>query len=100
MPFSDESLIRAVAASRTPVVSAIGHEQDAPLLDLVADVRESTPTDAARRGVPDVSEQLELVAGLAARARRRLNGQIDRALSWLAGVRSRPVLAAPVRDLG
>ena len=69
LPFSDESLIRAVAASRTPVVSAIGHEQDAPLLDLVADVRASTPTDAARRVVPDVSEQLELIAGLRARAR-------------------------------
>jgi len=99
LPFSDESLIRAVAASRTPVVSAIGHEQDAPLLDLVADVRASTPTDAARRVVPDVSEQLELIAGLRARARRRLAGQIDRELSWLAGVRSRPVLAAPVRDI-
>ena len=95
LPFSDESLIRAVAASRTPVVSAIGHEQDAPLLDLVADVRASTPTDAARRVVPDVSEQLELIAGLRARARRRLAGQLDRELSWLAGVRSRPVLAAP-----
>jgi len=99
LPFSDESLIRAVAASRTPVVSAIGHEQDAPLLDLVADVRASTPTDAARRVVPDVSEQLELIAGLRARARRRLAGQLDRELSWLAGVRSRPVLAAPARDI-
>jgi len=56
LPFSDESLIRAVAACRTPVVSAIGHEQDTPLLDLVADVRASTPTDAARRVVPDVAE--------------------------------------------
>ena len=51
-PFSDEELLRAVAASRTPVVSAIGHEQDSPLLDYVADVRASTPTDAAKRGCP------------------------------------------------
>ena len=57
LPFSDETLIRAVAACRTPVVSAIGHEQDSPILDYVADVRASTPTDAARRVVPDVGEQ-------------------------------------------
>ena len=62
LPFSDETLIRAVAACRTPVVSAIGHEQDTPLLDYVADVRASTPTDAAKRVVPDVSEQLALIA--------------------------------------
>ena len=55
LPFSDETLIRAVAACRTPVVSAIGHEQDTPLLDYVADLRASTPTDAAKRVVPDVS---------------------------------------------
>jgi exodeoxyribonuclease VII large subunit len=61
LPFSDEDLIRAVAACATPVVSAIGHEQDTPILDHVADVRASTPTDAARRVVPDVSEQLALI---------------------------------------
>src|ERR1039457_3085297 len=64
LPFSDESLVRAVAACQTPVVSAIGHEQDTPLLDYVADVRASTPTDAARRVVPDVTEQTELIAQL------------------------------------
>ena len=58
LPFSDEALIRAVAGIRTPVVSAIGHEPDTPLLDLVADVRASTPTDAAKRVVPDVAEEL------------------------------------------
>ena len=57
LPFSTEALIRAVAACRTPVVSAIGHESDVPLLDLVADVRASTPTDAAKRVVPDVVEE-------------------------------------------
>src|SRR5690606_38520314 len=61
VPFSDETLVRAVAACRTPVVSAIGHEQDNPLLDLVADVRASTPTDAAKKVVPDVGEQLTLI---------------------------------------
>jgi exodeoxyribonuclease VII large subunit len=99
LPFSDESLIRAVAACRTPVVSAIGHEQDTPLLDLVADVRASTPTDAARRVVPDVAEQLALISQLRGRARRILEGRLDRESSWLAGMRSRPVIASPVREL-
>lgn len=74
LPFSDESLVRAVAACRTPVVSAIGHEQDSPLLDLVADVRASTPTDAAKKVVPDVGEQLTLVHQLRDRGRRVLRG--------------------------
>lgn len=64
LPFSDEALVRAVSAARTPVVSAIGHEQDGPLLDLVADVRASTPTDAAKKTVPDVREQVQLVRQL------------------------------------
>ena len=99
LPFSDESLIRAVAACRTPVVSAIGHEQDAPLLDHVADIRASTPTDAARRVVPDVAEQLAFIRDQRARARRVLAGRLDRELSWLAGLRSRPALADPRREL-
>src|SRR4051794_14438958 len=61
LPFSDEALIRAVHRARTPVVSAIGHEPDSPLLDLVADVRASTPTDAAKLVVPDVVEELRQV---------------------------------------
>jgi exodeoxyribonuclease VII large subunit len=99
LPFSDESLIRAVAACRTPVVSAIGHEQDVPLLDLVADVRASTPTDAARRVVPDISEQVAIVSELRSRARRQLAGRLDREAAWLAGIRSRPVLANPVAEI-
>jgi exodeoxyribonuclease VII large subunit len=99
LPFSDETLIRAVAAATVPVVSAIGHEQDSPLLDLVADVRASTPTDAARRVVPDVSEQIALISQLRARAHRCLAGRVASEAAWLAGVRSRPVLAAPGRDL-
>ena len=99
LPFSDESLIRAVAACRTPVVSAIGHEQDSPILDHVADVRASTPTDAARRVVPDVAEQLALIGQLRTRARRCLTGRLDREMSFLAAIRSRPALANPVREI-
>jgi exodeoxyribonuclease VII large subunit len=99
LPFSDEMLIRAVAACTTPVVSAIGHEQDSPILDHVADVRASTPTDAARRVVPDVAEQLALISQLRTRARRCLAGKLDREMSWLAGIRSRPALANPVREI-
>ena len=99
LPFSDETLIRAAAACRTPVVSAIGHEQDSPLLDYVADVRASTPTDAARRVVPDVGEQLALISQLRTRARRCLAGRLDRELSWLSAMKSRPALANPVREI-
>ncbi|MFF3665195.1 exodeoxyribonuclease VII large subunit [Microtetraspora malaysiensis] len=99
LPFSDESLVRAVAACRTPVVSAIGHEQDSPLIDLVADVRASTPTDAAKKVVPDVGEQLALVRQLRDRGRRVLGGWLDREISWLRSVQSRPSLADPVREL-
>ena len=99
LPFSDESLIREVAACRTPVVSAIGHEGDVPLLDLVADVRASTPTDAARRVVPDIGEQLAIIAELRSRARRQLAGRLDREAAWLAGIRSRPALASPAAEI-
>ncbi|KII00634.1 exodeoxyribonuclease VII large subunit [Streptomonospora alba] len=99
LPFSDEALMRAVAATRTPVVSAIGHEQDSPLLDLVADVRASTPTDAAKKTIPDVGEQLQLVRQLRDRGRRVLVGGVERERSWLAGMRSRPVLASPMREM-
>ena len=99
LPFSDESLVRAVAACRTPVVSAIGHEQDAPLLDFVADLRATTPTDAAKRIVPDVAEQLALIGQLRDRARRCVTGWLDRETAWLNGIRSRPALADPVREI-
>jgi exodeoxyribonuclease VII large subunit len=99
LPFSDEALLRAVAACRTPVVSAIGHEQDSPLLDFVADLRASTPTDAAKRIVPDVAEQLVLVTQLRDRARRSVRGWLDREQAWLDATRSRPALADPVREI-
>lgn len=98
LPFSDEALVRAVAAAATPVVSAIGHEQDTPLLDHVADVRASTPTDAAKRTIPDVGEQLEIIRQLRDRGRRVIGGGLERELTWLAGIRARPVLADPVRE--
>ena len=95
LPFSDEGLVRAVAACRTPVVSAIGHEKDAPLLDLVADVRASTPTDAARRVVPDMVEEMRAVRDLHQRCTRALRSRLDRDTAWLDAVRHRPVLADP-----
>jgi exodeoxyribonuclease VII large subunit len=99
LPFSDEALCRAVAACRTPVVSAIGHEQDTPLVDLVADVRASTPTDAGKLVVPDVAEQTALVVSLRQRAHRALVGRIDAEERALAALRARPVLADPLRDI-
>jgi exodeoxyribonuclease VII large subunit len=99
LPFSSEELVRTVAAARTPVVSAIGHEPDQPLLDYVADMRASTPTDAAKRVVPDVGEELARVRQLRDRARRSVVGRVERELAGLAGVCSRPVLADPRRQL-
>jgi exodeoxyribonuclease VII large subunit len=97
LPFSDEQLVRAVAAARTPLVSAIGHEPDQPLLDYVADLRASTPTDAAKRVVPDVREELARVHGLRDRARYGVQSRLERERTGLDSVRSRPVLAAPYR---
>ncbi len=95
LPFSDEGLVRAVAACRTPVVSAIGHEKDAPILDLVADVRASTPTDAARRVVPDMVEEMRTVTDLRTRAGRAVRGRLDRETAGVDALRQRPVLADP-----
>ena len=78
LPFSNETLVRAVAGCRTPVVSAIGHEQDAPLVDFVADLRASTPTDAAKRVVPSLREQIDLVEGLRRRGAVVLRHALDR----------------------
>ncbi|HAN71016.1 MAG TPA: exodeoxyribonuclease VII large subunit [Actinobacteria bacterium] len=77
LPFSNETLVRAVAACTTPVVSAIGHEQDAPLLDHVADLRASTPTDAAKRVVPSLAEQQALILGLRDRTARVMRHLLD-----------------------
>lgn len=99
LPFSDEALVRAVAAASTPVVSAIGHEADTPLLDLVADVRASTPTDAAKRVVPDVLEEADRVARARERIRSALRHRLDRERAGLTSLRSRPALADPHHGL-
>ena len=99
LPFSDEALVRAAAQASTPLVSAIGHEGDAPLLDYVADYRASTPTDAARRIVPDLAQELD---GLA-RAREGMRSAIQRRLDQerynLDLLVSRPIFLAPAATL-
>ena len=96
LPFSDESLVRAVFACATPVVSAIGHEPDTPILDLVADVRAATPTDAAKRVVPDVEDERARIGQAGERVRAALLRLLDREQQQLAALRSRPVLADPL----
>lgn len=95
LPFSNESLVRAVAAARTPVVSAIGHEVDTPLVDFVADVRASTPTDAAKRIVPDAAEEAEAIANARARLDSAARRRIDNERRHLDGLRTRPSLSSP-----
>ncbi len=96
LPFSDESLIRLVASLTTPVVSAIGHEQDAPLLDLVADLRASTPTDAAKRVVPSLIEEQEHIAQLTNRLEKRMRSMIELEISKVSSLISRPVMRDPL----
>ena len=100
LPFSDEGLVRAVAAARTPVVSAIGHEPDTPILDFVADLRASTPTDAAKRIVPDVAAEAAGIADARARLNRTLLGRIQVEQAWLDQMRSRPVVRDAASALG
>jgi exodeoxyribonuclease VII large subunit len=95
LPFSDEALCRAVFGCRTPVVSAIGHETDAPLVDYVADVRASTPTDAAKRIVPDLAEESQRVEQARRRVDRAIGMLLDRETQRIEGWRSRPSLARP-----
>jgi exodeoxyribonuclease VII large subunit len=99
LPFSDEALVRAVAATLTPVVTAVGHESDAPLVDHAADVRASTPTDAAKLVVPDVAEEQQRVRVLQLRARRSIEGRLDSEQHRLDGLRSRPAVADPSGQL-
>ncbi|MBP3034935.1 exodeoxyribonuclease VII large subunit [Arthrobacter sp. zg-ZUI100] len=95
LPFSHEDLVRAVSAASTPVVSAIGHEADRPLLDDVADLRASTPTDAAKRIVPDVGEELHRIGSARAQLRRIVELTVGREADRLHHIRSRPVMASP-----
>src|SRR5690625_3671812 len=96
LPFSNESLIRAVAATKTPVISAIGHEPDSPLLDHVADLRASTPTDAARRIVPDVAEERRQVATALQQLRRAVTTRIAVEAQHVHALRQRPAPANPL----
>ncbi|HSE69526.1 MAG TPA: exodeoxyribonuclease VII large subunit [Nocardioidaceae bacterium] len=95
LPFSDEALVRAVHKAGTPVVSAIGHEPDTPILDLVADVRASTPTDAAKLVVPDVAEEVDRITRLRDRGRALMSAWLSQQLHQLEAVRARPSLADP-----
>lgn len=99
LPFSEEALQRAVAAAQTPVVSAIGHEPDTPVLDNVADLRAATPTDAAKRVVPDVAEERMLINQLRGRSAAALRGWVQREQQALAAIRTRPVLADPMTPI-
>ena len=95
LPFSDESLVRLAADAKTPIVSAIGHEKDAPLLDLVADYRASTPTDAGKRVVPDVAEESAKIAQFKDRALRQIKNTIDFEVHRLENLLSRPIMKDP-----
>lgn len=95
LPFSDEGLVRLAAKCSTPIVSAIGHEKDSPLLDLVADFRASTPTDAAKRVVPDIHEEIDLIEKLRDRANRYMRNMIELESSKIENLAARPVLRDP-----
>ena len=95
LPFSDESLVRLAASCETPIVSAIGHEKVSPLLDLVADYRASTPTDAAKRVVPDIEQEIADINKIRDRIYRRLVSMIDYELNQISQLRNRPVMKDP-----
>ncbi|ORB83696.1 exodeoxyribonuclease VII large subunit [Mycobacterium kansasii] len=99
LPFSDETLCRAISACRTPVISAVGHEPDNPLCDLVADLRAATPTDAAKKVVPDTAAEQRLIVDLRRRSAQALRNWVSREERALAHLRSRPVLADPLKAL-
>lgn len=99
LPFSDEQLVRLVAGASTPIVSAIGHEVDTPLIDLAADVRASTPTDAAKSVVPDIQAELEQLTLGRTRLRTAIRSRLEREQSSLEATRSRPVLENPATIL-
>ncbi|ASW89413.1 exodeoxyribonuclease VII large subunit [Mycobacterium marseillense] len=99
LPFSDETLCRTIAACRTPVISAVGHEPDNPLCDLVADLRAATPTDAAKKVVPDTAAEQRLIDDLRRRSAQALRNWVSREQRALAQIRSRPVLAEPLAAL-
>ena len=96
LPFSDESLVRLAADCTTAIVSAIGHDKDAPLLDLVADYRASTPTDAAKRVVPDIAQEISDIEKIRDRIYRHICATIEYEISQIAQLRNRPVMKDPM----
>ena len=97
--FSDEGVVRAAAACATPLVSAIGHEDDWTLIDLAADLRASTPTDAAKKVVPDVREQWQLIDNAVRQMRMRVSGRVDAEIRLIEGYANRPSLTQPLTML-
>ncbi|OKL46220.1 exodeoxyribonuclease VII large subunit [Boudabousia liubingyangii] len=95
LPFSDERIVRAAANAKTPIIAAIGHETDCPLLDLVADYRASTPTDAARKVVPDLETERAGLQSTLDRARQMLLKRLAYEQEGLKNLLSRPSLASP-----
>jgi exodeoxyribonuclease VII large subunit len=96
LAFSDEGLVRLAAACKKPIVSAIGHEQDTPLLDLVADVRASTPTDAAKLVVPDFQEEVGKIKNLRERSDRKINDLVILEMTKIVNLIQRPVMKDPL----
>ena len=86
--FSDEGVVRAAAACVTPLVSAIGHEADWTFNDLAADLRASTPTDAAKQVVTDVREQWQLVDNAVRQMRKRVSARVDGEIRLVEGMRT------------
>jgi exodeoxyribonuclease VII large subunit len=97
--FNEEAVVRAIAASKVPTVSAIGHEIDVTLADLVADVRALTPSEAAERILPAADEMRELVTSLAARMRGALTARLLRLRAVVEAFGSRPVFARPTEGI-
>jgi exodeoxyribonuclease VII large subunit len=93
--FSDEALVRAVAACETPVISAIGHENDRPIIDDVSDLRASTPTDAAKRVVPDVVEERKRIKDSLERMKSIIGSYLGHQVALIQQIRQHPLLKDP-----
>jgi len=93
--FSDEALVRAVAGCETPVISAIGHENDRPIIDDVADLRASTPTDAAKRVVPDVLDERRKISDSLERMKSIIGSYLGHQVTLIQQIRQHPLLKDP-----
>jgi exodeoxyribonuclease VII large subunit len=97
--FSDEGVVRAIAACATATVAAIGHERDQPLIELAADARASTPSTVAQTVLPRRDEVLRAIAERAAAARRAFEHRLQRARNALERIETRSPVADPARLL-